>query len=156
MALGRMYSMEFSDVAVAAAQDFFELTAATSGVTILHGCYLGQDSAVGDANEQMLQVVIQTGATTTGSGGAPGVEVPLSLGDAAATALGETNNTTEATAGTIVNKHSDSFNTRVGWQYLPPPEQRISFSANLLTVTLIVAPTSSIQMFGTLIWVELD
>ena len=153
---GRMYSMAFKDVAVTAAQDFFELTAATSGVTILHGVYLSQTSDVGDAAEEILTVEISTGATSSGSGGATGVEVPLSLGDSAATAVGEVNNTTEAASGTIVVKHQDAFNIRVGWQYLPPPEQRISWSANILSVALITVPNDSITMSGTMIWEELD
>lgn len=155
MALGRMYSMSFKDITVAAAQDFFELVAATSGVTILHGVYLAQDTLVGDANEDFHHVVIYTGATADGSGGSVGVEVPLSLGDSAATAVGRTNDTTESGTGTIVAKHMDSYNTRVGWQYLPPPEQRISWSANILSVTLLNTPTS-LDMQGTLIWEELD
>lgn len=149
--------MEFNNITVSAVQDFFELIAATSGVTILHGCYLGQDFLVGDANEDMHRVAIKTGATTDGSGGAAGTEVPLSLGDAAATAVGRTNDTTVATMGTAVQKHSDTYNIRVGWQYLPPPEQRITWSANILAVELTLAPTTiTTGMNGTLIWEELS
>ncbi len=149
--------MNFEAITVSVVQDFFELIAATSGVTILHGCYLGQDFLVGDANEDMHRVAIKTGAALDGSGGAVGVEVPMSLGDAAASAVGRTNDTTVASTGTIVEKHMDTYNVRVGWQYLPPPEQRITWSANRLAVELLLAPTTiTTGMNGTLIWEELD
>ncbi len=152
-----MYSMSFKDVAIVAAQDFFELDAPTVGVGILHAVYLSQTSDVGDAAEEILTVEINTGATTVGSvGGGAGVEVPMTLGDAAATAVGWINFTTEASAGTIVAKHTDAFNVRVGWQYIPPPEQRITWSANFLAVALITIPADSLTMSGTIIWEELD
>ena len=36
----------------------------------------------------------------------------------------ETNNTTKATAGTILTVHADAFNVQVGWDFLPTPELR--------------------------------
>ncbi len=152
---GRMYTMNFEDVVVAAAQDFFALDFAGTGVMILHACYLGQSTLVGDANEEMHKVVIKTGATVDGSGGNPGVEVPSSLGSPAASAVGRINDDTIAGTGTIVEKHMDIYNIRVGWQYVPPPEQRITWSAERLVVGLLSTPTS-VTMSGSIVWEELN
>lgn len=155
--MGRMYKMSFEDVAVAAAQDLFQLKWIGPGVYVLHGLYLSQTSELGDAAEEMLLYKIQTGATADGSGGNSGVELPLgSLGDGAVTAIGRINDTTESSGGTIVDKHVDAFNIRTGLIYLPPPAQRISWSANRLAVALISVPTDSITMSGTIIWEEIS
>ena len=145
-----MYTSVFEGVAVTAAQDFFEIVAPADSAVILHSCYITQTSDVGDAAEEMLSVVIQTGATTSGSGGTtPGVN-PTQLGDAAAGTVVEANNTTEAADGTILNKHRESFNIRAGWIYIPTPEMRLPLSPSArMTITLITVPNDSLTMDGT-------
>lgn len=148
--MGRMYTVEFADVAVTAAQDLFEVVAAADSIVALHAIYINQNSDVGDAAEEMLTVKIQSGQTTSGSGGTAPTAVPLALGDAAFGGTVEVNNTTEASAGTIVDHHSDTFNIRTGWQYIPTPEMRKVLSpSGRMTITLITVPADSLTMSGT-------
>lgn len=161
--MGRIYSMVFEQVNVSADQDLFSLASPTKGVALLHAVYLSQTSDTGDSAEIMEEVVIETGARTVGSGGGVGAEIPLDDGDAAATCVGRINDTTPAVvgAGTIVVKHADSFNIRVGWQYIPVPEDRISWceiaagTAIYLVVNLQNNPASAITMSGTIVWEEI-
>lgn len=152
----RMYSVSFSAVAVTVAQDFFEITAGTNQSLVLHSIYIGQHTEFGDAQDEVLQVAIKQGATTSGSGGSAPTPIPLDFGDAAAAAAAEVNNTTKATAGTIVTLHSDAFNVRAGWQYRPTPEERIVLrGARRMTVELVNAPADSITFDGTLLFQEI-
>ncbi len=155
--MGRMYTAVFESVAVSALQDFFEITGAADSITILHSCVITQETEVADAAEEMLTVVIQQGATTSGSGGSGPTANPILLGDAAFGGAIEVNNTTEASAGTIVNMYRESFNVRVGWFYRPTPEERLVISPSArMTITLIsTTPADEITMSGTIIIEEI-
>lgn len=158
--MGRMFSARFEGVAVSAAQDVFSLGSPTSGVGLLHACYLGQDSDVGDAGEILEIVRIVTGSTTVGSGGSAPTAIPFQLGDTPTVTV-RANDTTEVSAGTQVIKHSDIWNVRVGWQYIPTPEMRIHFNELIdgtktyLAIQLPNAPASAITMSGTVIFEEI-
>jgi hypothetical protein len=154
---GRMYSIVFESVAVAALQDFFEVVAAADSVVVLHSVTITQETEVADAAEEMLTVVIQKGATTSGSGGAAATPRPHMLGSAAFGGTAEVNNTTEASGGTIVNVHRESFNVRSGFYYRPTPEERHVLSPSArMTITLInTTPADSITMNGTMIVEEI-
>lgn len=155
--MGRMYSVVFESVAVTALQDFFEVVAPADSAVVLHSCVITQETDVGDAAEEMLTVVIQKGATTSGSGGAAATARPLSLGDAAFGGTAEVNNTTEASLGTIINHHRESFNIRSGFYYRPTPEERLTLSPSArMTITLIsTVPADSLTMNGTIIIEEI-
>lgn len=149
------YWAVFEGVAVTAAQDFFEITAPADSAIEIHEVKITQTSDVGDAAEEMLSTVIQTGATTSGSGGSS-VTPSTNLGGAAAGAAVEANNTTEASAGTILNRYRESWNIRAGLHYLPLPEDRIVLSPSArLTVTLITVPADSLTMDGTIVFSEI-
>lgn len=154
--MGRKYAVPFLAVAVTAQQDFFELVAPATISCVLHSIYISQSSDAGDAQDEVLQVAIKSGQTTSGSGGSAPTPTPLDFGDAASGATAEVNNTTKATAGTIVTLHSDSFNVRSGWQYRPTPEERIAIrGARRLTVELLTTPADSLTMNGVLIYEEI-
>ena len=155
--MGRMYSVVFESVAVTALQDFFEVVAAADSAVVIHSCVITQETETGDSAEEMLTVVIQKGATTSGSGGAAATPRPKALGDVAFGGTAEVNNTTEASGGTIINVHRESFNVRTGFYYRPTPEERDVLSPSArLTVTLIsTVPADSITMNGTLILEEI-
>lgn len=147
--MGRFYTAVFEGVTVSAAQDFFEIVAPADAVVVLHAVYITQTSDVGDSAEEMLSCVIQTGATTTGSGGSTPTP-STNLGDSAFGGTVEANNTTEASAGTILNRHRESFNIRAGWIYIPTPEMRFVLSPSArMTITLITVPADDLTMDGT-------
>lgn len=156
--MGRMYAVTFENVAVTAAQDFFELSPADDKPVLIHAVYISQYSDVGDAAEEILRVTIKRGHTTSGSGGSAFTPLPLpSSAGVAAGAVAEINNTTIASAGTAVALHAETFNIRAGWQFIPTPETRpgASQANTTIVVRLEAAPADSLSMSGTLIFEEL-
>lgn len=152
--MGRMYAVTFENVAVTAAQDFFEISPADDKPVLIHAIYLSQSTDVGDAAEEMLRVTIKRGHTTSGSGGSAPTPAPLgSSAGAAAGFTAEVNNTTIASAGTAVDLHAEAFNIRAGLAYIPTPEARpgASQANTTLVVRLMAAPADSLSMSGTMI-----
>ncbi len=143
--LGRMYTASEVDGALAAIMDMIEVNAASDTVVVIHAYYVSQTSDVGDAAEEILQVSITRATGTAGSGGSTSTAVPHHKGDAAYGGGDiEFSNTTQAGTPTVV--HEDSFNIRVGYQYIPPPEQRIVISpSGVLVLELPVAPADPID-----------
>ena len=64
--MGRLYTAQFSAVAVSAAQDLFEIVAPSDAIVKIHNIRLGQTSDVGDAAEEILLIKLNSGATTSG------------------------------------------------------------------------------------------
>lgn len=152
--LGRMYTISFTATAVTTSLDLFEITPADDKPCVLHALYVGQTTELGDAAEEQLEWTIRRGGTamTSGSGGvaaANGIGLDPSYATSGFTY--EARNTTLATftAGTIV--HDDTFNVRVGIQYIPTPEMRPSVSqANGgMVCRLEAAPADSITFAAT-------
>ena len=155
--MGRMYRAEFENVSVSALQDFFEMSPAANVPQILHAVFLSQVTDVGDANEEMLRVSVVRGNTTVGSGGTDQTPQPNDQNDAAAVG-GDValNNTVEASSGTEEDMHSETFNIRTGWIFLPTPEMRPRVqNAEFMCVRLLVAPGSAIFMSGTIYFEEI-
>lgn len=128
--------------------DIFELIAASGKPVALAGFELGQTSEVGDAQEEMLALVLKyvTGAPTSGSGGGTSTFRPTQPNDAAAGTTLETGNTTKLTGGTSVELKRWSWNLRSPMLYLPVPETRIVCDAgNRLVLELVTTPADSIS-----------
>lgn len=156
--MGMFYTAQFNGVAVTAQQDFFELAAPADAVVVIHRILLTQTTEVGDAQEEMLSILIKRGegTVTSGSGGTAPTPVKLEKGFAAAGTVAEVNNTTKMVVGTgaIVTLHADAWNVRVPWDFLPTPENRPVISpSDRITVELGTTPVDSITMNGT-IWFE--
>lgn len=154
--MSRMYTAVFNNVAVTAIQDLFELVAPADSVVLLHDIHLSQNTDVGDAAEEVLRIELTSGHTTSGSGGAAVTPVPVSLGDAAFGGTCEANNTTQASAGTIVTKYVWNWNIRVGFDKIFTPETRpvISPSARMC-LELPAAPADSVTMSGSITFEEI-
>lgn len=147
----RAYSVSFSAVAVSAAQDLFEITPADDKPVEIVGIELGQTSDAGDAADELLQLQIIRGHTTSGSGGSAATPVPKDPADTAAGFAAEVNNTTIASVGTTTTPHSTAFNVRAGYINWFPEGDRIK--ANQGNTTLVVrlsAPADALTMNGTL------
>lgn len=149
--MGRMYSVQFENVAVTAVQDFFSFTAADDKPIRLHAVYLSQSTEMGDAAEEFLRVQIGRGHTTAGSVGTAPTSQPLDPSDSASGFTTRANDTTIASGGTNNIMHSETFNVRAGLLYLPTPMMQPSTTqaAGLLVVRLVAAPADSITMGGT-------
>lgn len=151
--MGRVYSASFEKVAVSAAQDLFEVVAPADATVKIHSCTISQDSDAGDAQAEMLSVLIHRG-NATGSGGTTPTPSPLSEGDAAFGGTTEVNNTSQSVEGTFL--HAEAFNVQIGLFYLPPPEDRVEVApSQLFIVELQDAPADALTMSGTIVFEEI-
>lgn len=147
--MGLIYTVTFTGVAVTAQQDFFELNAPATGVCYLRWLSISQSTEIKDAEEEQLSVLIKTGATTSGSGGTTPTAVPNGTGWTAFPGTVEANNTTKATAGTILTRWSECWNVRGPLKEIWTPETSIRVAPSArLTVELATTPADSITMNG--------
>lgn len=149
--MSRMYTVQFSGVAVTAQTDLFELTPADDKPIEIVGLFLGQTTDFGDAQDEVLQLQIIRGFTTSGSGGSAPTPVPVKFTDAAAAFTAEVNNTTVANTGTTTTVHTDTWNVRAGYSnwWIPDTEPQAT-QANTTIVVRMAAPADSITCSGTL------
>lgn len=157
MKYGRMYTVEFHNVAISAQQDLFYVKPAADKIVLVHAVYVsnvGGTADAGDAQEELLDVeLIYVPATVTvGSGGNSMTPVPDLVNDTAAGCTARINDTTKATtSGTLVNAHSDGWNVRIPYVYLPPPEQRrVVANAAAIVFRLNTTPNDSVTCNGTM------
>lgn len=146
-----IYTVEFENVSVTAAQDLFELTPAANKAITIVGLELSQSSDVGDAAEEILRYRIIRGHATSGSAGSAPTPAPLDPNGSAASFTAEANNTTIASAGTPINLHSGTFNIRSGLFLWLPPEcvWKCTNTQTLVVVRLMAAPADALSMSGT-------
>ncbi len=157
MANGRVYTATFTAVAVTAQQDFFEITSPADAVTEILEFHLSQSTEVGDAMEEGLSIAFKSGQTTTGTGGTQAITpAPLSLGDPAYGGVVDINNTTKATAGTIVTHSCWNWNVRVPLDIIFTPETtKILSPSARCTLELMTTPADSITMSGYAVFKEI-
>lgn len=149
--MGRIYSVSFTEVAVTAQQDLFQIEAVTVPA-IIHAVYLSQTSDVGDAAAESLSILFRrvTDALTNVT-----AEAQLDTGDAAANADLNVNDTTELVTG-AQTVHAEAWNIAMSFVYLPPPELRIVVPVDdVLVVNLNTTPADSITMSGTMYFEEI-
>ncbi len=150
-----LYTATFNLVAVTGTQDLFDLLAATDSVTVVHSVELSQRTELGDAQEEMLNLIFERGATTA-SGGALVTANPLETGSSAYGGSVRVNGTTRSTGGTVVPLRVDNWNVRMPYLWLPTPEMRpILGPSTRFVVDLNVAPADAIDMSGTITFEEL-
>lgn len=148
--MSRMYTIEFEGSAQAAAIDFFELQPADDKPITIHAIYVSQSTEFGDAAEEMirLRLIRFASSYTSGSAGTTVTPKPADTNNTiAAGFVAEIRNTTQAVinTGTQDNLHSESFNVRTGWVYLPTPEMRATAKqADALVLAMLAAPVDSI------------
>lgn len=152
--MGRVYTISFTAVAVTAQQDLFELVAAAGKPFRILGWGLSQSTEVGDAAEEGLAIILKSGQTTSGSGGSTPTPVPLNVTDAAAGITAETNNTTKASAGTIVTHYADNWNVRQPYTVILPDRMQPEIAGGRrATLELATTPADSITMSG---WIAVE
>lgn len=150
-----IYTVQFNGVAATAQQDLFELVAASGKPIVILGFELSQTTELGDAAEEQLSVLVKSGQTTSGSGGsAPTPAATDTSNTVAAGFTAEANNTTKASAGTIVTHAAYAWNVRMPLQVLFTQEQQLLMAASRrFTVELASTPADSITING-VIWVQ--
>ncbi len=149
--MGRMYSVSFTEIAVTAQQDLFQIEANTVPA-VIHAVYLSQSSDFGASNQEGLSILIRrvTDDLTNVT-----AEAQLDLGDAVALADLNVNDTTELTTG-AATIHSEAWNIVQSYIYLPPPELRIVIQVgDVVVVNLNTTPNDELTMSGTLYFEEM-
>jgi len=145
-----MYSLSFTDVAVTADQDFFQLQA-NNVAAIIHAVYLSQSSDAGDASSQLLSLRFRR-VTDTLTNVTP--EALVDSDDSAAQADLNVNDIVPFVAG-AVTLHPETWNILTPFIYLPPPKLRLRVNpTETLTFNLVADPTGSITMSGVMYFEE--
>jgi len=152
--MGRMYTAVMDGVAVAAACELFFIEAPTDLVIRIHEIKITQDSL--ETSEQLPLIVFRT-ATDQGAKGSAITPAPLSVGDAASTALIRSNILTAATFATETTMIlKESQNILNGFHILPTPECRINISpGGYVCIKLDEAPGASLNISGYVIFEEI-
>ncbi len=154
--MARIYTAQFTDVAVTALQDLFEIVAPADSIVVIHDVHFSQKTDVGDAAEEILNIQFTSGHTTSGSGGSSVTPVPAELQDSAFGGTCEANNTTQASAGTIVTHYSWNWNIRVGFDKVWTPETRpVIAPSRRACFELTANPADSITMSGSVTFAEI-
>lgn len=148
--MGRIYTAVAKNIAVSAAQDFFEILAATGKQTKVRGWAVGQTSELGDSAEEQWRVTTNrgVGAVTSGSGGSSVTAQPRDDGDAAFSGTIERNNTTPMAAGSgsLEELEAYTINIRAGYEKIyPPGEEPIITPGNHWTLELESTPVDSVD-----------
>lgn len=143
----RVYTQQFSAVAVSAQQDLFQIEALITPITVL-GVVLGQESDSGDAQAESVGIIIAR--ITDDITDDALVEAQMDAGDAVMTGDTAINETSElVTAIEIV--HADTWNVMLPYVWMPPPEMRIIIEiGNALVVNLNETPDDVFTMSGTI------
>jgi len=145
---GRAYAVTWdAATGVTTAIDIFEIVPADDKPVILDELTIWQTSDFGDAQDEVLQIQVIIGYTTSGSGGASATVGRLTAGEPAASFTAECRNTTLATVGTPYIVHADGWNVRSPYIWTPLPFWRpIGTQAIPLYVRLPAAPADSLTM----------
>jgi hypothetical protein len=146
----------FTGVAITAQQDLFEINAPATKAVRLLCVKLTQTTEVGDAQEENLTILFKRGQTTSGTGGTNPTPVNLH-GETASTAVIDANNTTKASAGTIVTFDVDTWYERAPFLWVPTSEMLIPrITAGVrMTVELATTPADSLTANGAIYWEEI-
>ena len=122
--MGRIYTSEFDGVSVTAQQDIFMILTPATDIVVVHEVGFSQLTEIQDAEEVMLLLRMRSGQTSNGSGGTAPAMIPRLLGDSTCGCTVRANDTTIASGGTIVQKHSEYWNVRVPYMKIWTPETR--------------------------------
>lgn len=152
-----IFSVPFENVAVSAAQDFFEIAPADDKPVRLLGFNVdnvGGTADAGDSQEEFWRVAVVRGHSSSGSGGGTVTSPHRIQGTGAGTAsfTAEINNTTIASAGSPGTIVAMGINVRApGFYWFPERvEPTASQADSLIVVRLLSTPADSINLSGTL------
>jgi hypothetical protein len=151
----RVYSANFDQVSISAAQDVFSIKASSTVPCKLLAIYLGQSSKATDANNAQQRWQIRRGQTSQGSGGSTITPRPVTIADTASGVTAHANDTTQANTGTITILHDDVFNIEAGLIWIATERYQFEWSAaTCLTVEFpAIAVTATYN--GTIYFCEL-
>jgi hypothetical protein len=141
--MARTYTAENDGLSVSAAMDLISLQTTAGMVAEVDELDCGQITATSVGN---LKCTFKrfSGAYSIGSAGSSVTPRPHVFGDSAATVTARSGDTTQTTSGTSVKLGADVINVINGYQKLPSPEDRWSFTISQAFVwSLDTAPGSA-------------
>jgi hypothetical protein len=147
-----IYSASFENVAVTAAQDFFELATGASNPALIRRFRVSTNKTASEVLR--LTATRTTGAGSSGSGGStPTIRV---ISGASATATVEANNTSRVSGGTGERLIAEQWNALNPYEFVPIDRSEmfpIGVSDHF-TVSIEAAPGASINVSGWIEWEE--
>jgi len=154
--MGQIYDGIFTDIAVVALQDFFEILADTDNAISVHGWEIFQITDVGDAEEEILRIETVRGIGSTSSNGTAITPHAKEDGFAAPGAVVERNGTTRMTGGTLEILETFGWNIRIPFEKIYTPETRpIITPGDRWTLSLPTAPSDSLTTSGKVTFEEI-
>lgn len=146
--IGRCYTATWdAATAVTTAIDIFEVLPADDKPVLLQELTIWQTTDFGDAQDEVLQIQVINGYTSSGSGGASATIGRTLPGDPAFSGTIECRNTTVATTGTAYIVHADGWNVRAPYIWTPTQDfWPYGSQAAPLYVRLPVAPADSLTI----------
>ena len=116
---------------------------ATTATTVLEIDELDMNQATATTVANVSMSVLRfSGAYSVASGGSSGTIAKHLFGDSASPVTALYNNSVQASAGTSVTIYADAVNIINGWQKLPAPEDRWSFTISQAFIWRTAAPTA--------------
>jgi|SRR5579863_7218238 len=145
--MARAYGSAGPNVSVSAAVDMHSLQTTSGMVAEIDQFNANQVTATSVGN---LRITFKrfSGAYSIGSGGTAGTVNPHVFGDAAATCTTRYDDTTQTTSGTSKTLLADAMNVINGYQWLPPPEDRWSFTISQAFVASLDQAPGSAETFS--------
>lgn len=145
----RCYTVNLTVTAISATTvDLCELVAADDIPIGIREIRWGQTSDVGDAQDEVIELQIVRGNTTSGSGGSSATPVRKRPKDAAASFTAEVGNTTAASGGTTEVPYKTWVNVRAPLEKTFTDTEMVwtDQGAGILAVRLVGTPTDSLTM----------
>lgn len=149
-----VYTVQFAYTGSATA-DLCAVVAASTKPLVILGYDIAQTSDFGDAQEEILQLTIKTGATVAGSGGSAVTPAPVDRSNAAASFTARQADTTKANTGTIVSVWSTGWNVRVPDSRRFTQEEQIVLTAGLRATLDFPTAADSLTVVGQLLVQEI-
>ena len=157
--MGRMFQANIDEPAATTQRDLLELVAPSGSSIVIHRVVL-TTSIETDANEvqDKLDVFRYVGGFTAG---ATSIETPaaFALGTTGATEDATTvthGATTQTTGGTAEALATIYMNNRLGWEYLPTPEERVTIApTDAFTIQMTAVFAASTGVAGYVVFEEI-
>lgn len=155
--IGPIYAASFSATALTTnAQDLFGVLAPATSRVAIREIKFGQYSDPGDAQAEMLSVLLIRGSTISSTSAAiTPVNVKGWTGVPTAGSSVTLPCTTLASTASASLVHADTFNVMGGWRYYPVPEERIVLEISQRLHVRITAPNDALTLNGTILFEEI-
>lgn len=144
----RCYTVNLAPAAATVAIDLVALIAADDIPIAIRAIRIWQTSDVGDAQDEVLTVLVVRGNTTNGSGGAAGTQPGKRGREATAGFTSRVGDTTAASSGTPLTVYETGVNVRAPFEMIFPEDMMPGTDQGLgqLVVRLGAAPADSLTI----------